>query len=145
MGVKKESLTAEQKLEIEKLRQFVARRRLSPVMNSTKWRAALDAVLAVPGYAPSFRAKLVTDQAEPGVDAWNPQVPGGLPLYNAIEWLEFNSWSFGSAPKGAAPKDRGVPGKLPGYGEALREALKAAGIPLAESPTGVRITGYVKT
>lgn len=138
MGVKKESLSKEQKQELERLRQFVARRRLTPVMNGTKWRAALDAVLAIPGYVPSFRTRLVADQADPPADAWNPQVPAGLPLYNAIEWLEFNPLSF------AGPGAGGGRGKRPGFGEALRAALEGAGIPLAESPTGVRIVGYVK-
>jgi hypothetical protein len=137
MGVKKESLTGEQKQEIERLRQFVARRRLSPLMNSTKWRAALDAVLALPGYVPSFRLKLVTDPADPPPGAWDPRLPAGLPLYNAIEWLEFNPASF-SAPMAGK-------GKPAGYGEALRAALKAAGVPLAESPTGIRIACYAKS
>jgi hypothetical protein len=137
MGVKKESLTAGQKQEIDRLRQFVARRRLTPIMNSTKWRAALDAVLAIPGYVPSFRLKRVTDPADPPPGNWDPKVPGGLPLYNAIEWLEFNPASFSAAPKAG-------PGKPAGYGEALRAALEAAGIPLAESPTGIRIACYVK-
>jgi hypothetical protein len=138
MGVKKDSLTAEQKAEVERLRQFVARRRLSPTMNSTKWRAALDAVLAVPGYAPSFRCRLVTDQADPG-PGWNGDVPGGLPLYNAIEWLEFNPLSRSDAPPQKGAKDR-----RPSFAEALRAALQGAGIPLADSPSGVRIQAYVK-
>jgi hypothetical protein len=139
VGVKKESLSAEQKQEVERLRQFVARRRLSPAMNSTKWRAALDAALAVPGYAPSFRCKLVTDQADPAAGAWNPSVPGGLPLYNAIEWLEFNPFSAGAGAPPKGGKDRRL-----SFAEPLRAALKAAGIPVAESPTGIRIQAYVK-
>lgn len=139
MGVKKDSLSAEQKQEVERLRQFVARRRLSPTMNSTKWRAALDAVLAVPGYVPSFRCRLVTDQADPAL-AWNPDMPAGLPLYNAIEWLEFSAQSHGASAPPNGGKDR-----RPSFEDALRSALKAAGIPMADSPTGVRIQAYVKT
>ncbi|MEO7958537.1 MAG: DUF6678 family protein, partial [Fibrobacteria bacterium] len=65
MGIKKDKLTDNQKKEIERLRLFVARNRLDARMNGTKWRAAIDAVMAIPGYTPSFRVKIVTDAAEP--------------------------------------------------------------------------------
>lgn len=46
MGIAKDKLTDARKQEVERLRQFVSRNRLDVKMNSTKWRAAIDAVLA---------------------------------------------------------------------------------------------------
>jgi hypothetical protein len=135
MGIQKDKLTDEQKKEIERLRQFVARNRLDARMNGTKWRAAIDAVMAIPGYTPSFRVKLVTDAAEPPAGAWDAAFPGGIPLYNSIEWLELH-------PAGNAAGNK--PGKA-GFREALRRDLTAAGIPIEETATGIRIIGFVRT
>ena len=43
MGIAKDKLTDEQKREVERLRQFVSRNKFNVLMNSTKWRAAIDA------------------------------------------------------------------------------------------------------
>lgn len=123
MGIAKDKLNDEQKKEIERLRNFVSRNRLNPRMNSTKWRAAIDAVAAVEGYAPVFRVKCI-DGGEPPV-AWSDAFPKGIPLYNAVEWLELNPVS--------GRKD---------FRAALRSALEKAGVPVAETPGGVRIIGY---
>lgn len=137
MGVQKDKLTQEQKQELERLRNFVSRNGLSTQMNGTKWRKAIDAILAIPGYTPSFRTKLITDAAEPPENVWNLFFPAQIPLYNSIEWFELNS-KTGPAPTGPG-KDR-----RPDFAEALRSALAEAGIPMAESRTGVRIVGYSK-
>jgi hypothetical protein len=137
MGIQKDKLTEAQKAEIERLRQFVSRNRLTTRMNSTKWRAAIDAVAAVPGYRPLFRLKLVTEKDEPA-ETWSAAFPGGLPLYNAIEWLELNAW--GEPSPGAPPK-----GKRPDFRAPLKQALEAAGAPIAETPQGVRIAAYERS
>lgn len=140
MGIQKDKLTDEQKKEIERLRQFVARNRLDARMNGTKWRAAIDAVMAIPGYAPSFRVKLVTDTAQPPAGAWNTAFPGGIPLYNSIEWLELHP--SGNVAGSAAGK---AGFREAGFREALRRDLTAAGIPIEETATGIRIIGFVRT
>jgi hypothetical protein len=140
MGIQKDKLTDEQKKEIERLRQFVARNRLDARMNGTKWRAAIDAVMAIPGYTPSFRVKLVTDAAEPPAGAWDAAFPGGVPLYNSIEWLELHPAgnTVGNKAGKAGSRDAG-------FREALRRELTAAGIPIEETATGIRIIGFVRT
>lgn len=135
MGIQKDKLTQEQKQELERLRNFVSRNGLSTQMNGTKWRAAIDAILAVPGYQASFRVKIITEAAEPPENQWNPSFPAQIPLYNAIEWLELNP-RMGPPPAGPG-KDR-----RPDFTEALRNALAESRIPLADSRTGVRIIGY---
>src|SRR3954463_4202370 len=89
MGIAKDKLTEEQKREVERLRQFVSRNRLDVLMNSTKWRAAIDAVAGIAGYAAPYRVGGVTDPEDPPL-AWSTGFPAGLPLYNAIEWIELN-------------------------------------------------------
>lgn len=137
MGIQKDKLTNGQKAEIERLRQFVARNRLDARMNGTKWRAAIDAVMGIEGYVPSFRVKSVTDAVEPPAAAWDAAFPAHVPLYNSIEWLELcprnpNAWN-GSKAK---PVD---------FREALKRELTQAGIPIEDAPGGIRIIGFTRT
>ena len=136
MGIAKDKLTEEQKKELERLRQFVSRNRLSSRMNGTKWRAAIDAITAIQGYRASFRYRSVTSAEDPAAQAWDEAFPRNIPLYNSIEWLELNVRSADAPP--------GKPGKQAkgDFREALKAALGAAGIPIAESAQGVRIMGY---
>jgi hypothetical protein len=134
MGIQKDKLTEEQKKEIERLRSFVSRNRLSSLMNGTKWRAAIDAIQGIEGYRASFRFRGITDADDPPADRWDEAFPQNIPLYNSIEWLELNARSAG-----AAPKD-----KKADFREAVKRALSAAGVPIAESGTGVRIVGYTR-
>jgi hypothetical protein len=123
MGIQKDKLSEEQKKEVERLRNFVSRNRLSPQMNGTKWRAAIDAIQNIPGYAASFRVKCVTDAQDPSEKVWDEAFPKNIPLYNAIEWLEFN------------PK---------GFREDITRELTAARIPITGSKDGIRIIGYAR-
>lgn len=136
MGIQKDKLSEDQKKEIERLRNFVARNRLEARMNGTRWRAAIDAILGVPGYRASFRIKRVTDAAEPP-GLWEGDFPGGIPLYNSIEWLELNP----RAPAAPAPPRRGGGAD---FGQAIREGLAAAKIPFEENRGAIRIVGYVR-
>jgi hypothetical protein len=126
MGVAKDKLNEEQKREVERLRQFVARNRLDALMNSTKWRAAIDAVSGIEGYPAPFRVRRITDAQDPPL-AWGPGFPEGLPLYNSIEWVELNP----------RPDPKGRDFTLP-----LKGALEAAGVPIALEKTGLRILGH---
>lgn len=138
MGIAKDKLTDAQKQEVERLRQFVSRNRLDVKMNSTKWRAAIDAVLAVEGYLPRYRLRLVTDPADPPEGVWRDGFPQGLPLYNAIEWLELD-------PRGAAPLPGAAgKGRRPDFRRVLTETLAAAGIPVADLPGGIRIVAHTR-
>jgi hypothetical protein len=138
MGIQKDKLTEDQKKEIERLRQFVARNRLDARMNGTKWRAAIDAVMGIAEYRPSFRVKCVTDAVEPPAGAWDGDFPGHIPLYNSIEWLELNPQA--GPPPGAGRKD-----KRADFREALKKELGAAGIPIEETASGIRIIGYSRS
>lgn len=135
MGIAKDKLTEEQKREVEQLRQFVARNRLTGRINSTQWRAAIDAVAAVEGYVPAYRLKKVTDVAEPPAEGWLGGFPAGLPLYNSIEWLDLRG--LVELPGPGKPRDR-----RKDFGPALKQALEAARIPVAEVPGGIRILAY---
>ena len=135
MGIKKDKLTEAQKQEVERLRNFVSRNRLTPLMNSSKWRAAIDAVQAVAGYAPSFRCRRITDLADPPEGQWDTAFPANIPLYNSIEWLELNP--LVGHPPAAGKKDR-----REDFAPSLKRELAAVGIPLVESKTGVRIMAY---
>lgn len=165
MGIQKDKLTNDQKAEIERLRQFVARNRLDARMNGTKWRAAIDAVTGIEGYVPSFRVKAVTDAVDPPASAWDAAFPGNVPLYNSIEWLELCAHNrsagagtgAGSGAGGGAKRDAGAGGagknqpwsgargRLPDYRDALKSALTAAGIPIEESEGGIRIIGFTRS
>jgi hypothetical protein len=149
MGIQKDKLTDEQKKEIERLRQFVARNRLEARMNGTKWRAAIDAVMAIPGYTPSFRVKIVTDAEEPPKGAWDAAFPDRIPLYNSIEWLELNPAGSpvpgASAAKPSGGRKGGQDLREAGFKEALRRELVAIGIPIEETATGIRIIGFMRT
>jgi hypothetical protein len=136
MGIAKDKLTDDQKREVERLRQFVSRNRFIVRMNSTKWRAAIDAVVAIPGLgSPEYRVKAVTDVADPAPGRWTPGFPAGLPLYNAIEWVELRS-------KVEGPWDLETQSRRKDFGGAIRDALKAADIPHEDGPEGVRILGH---
>jgi uncharacterized protein DUF6678 len=156
MGIQKDKLTNGQKVEIERLRQFVARNRLDARMNGTKWRAAIDAVAGIEGYVPSFRVKAVTDAEEPSAAVWDAAFPGNIPLYNSIEWLELCPGNpaggaaaggperAGSAGSAGDPSWSGGKGKRADFREALKRALTAAGIPIEESAGGIRIIGFTR-
>ena len=137
MGIQKDKLTEDQKKEIERLRQFVSRNRLNAHMNSTKWRAAIDAIQAIPGYRAAFRVKRITDANEPPANVWDTAFPGNIPLYNSIEWLELNPHAEPIAVPGARPKRMD-------FSEALKRELDAAHIPVMESGTGIRIVAHTR-
>ena len=151
MGIAKDKITEEMKKEIERLRQFTSRNRFDARMNSTKWRAAIDAVSALEGYAPAFRIKAVTDLVDPATGAWDAAFPGNIPLYNSIEWLELHPSGAAAIGAGAGAHAGGNPGgnsggkiKRADFRAALRQALEAAGIPIEDAATGIRIIGYVR-
>lgn len=132
MGIAKDKLSDDQKKEVERLRQFVSRNRFNVLMNSTKWRAAIDAVSAIEGYGAPFRVRCVTDTQDPPAQ-WLQGFPAGLPLYNAIEWVELD-------PRPQAPGK----GKPRDFGERIKTALEAEGIPIAVEKTGIRILGHTR-
>ncbi len=132
MGIAKDKLSEEQKKEVERLRQFVSRNRFNVLMNSTKWRAAIDAVAAIPGYPAPYRIRCVTEVRDPPA-AWIQGFPEGLPLYNAIEWLELNPLVV--VPGKGKPRD---------FGADIQSALQAAGVPMAVEKTGIRILGHTR-
>ncbi|MEO6094379.1 MAG: DUF6678 family protein, partial [Fibrobacteria bacterium] len=123
--------------------------RLDARMNGTKWRAAIDAVMAIPGYTPSFRVKIVTDAAEPPAGAWDTAFPDRIPLYNSIEWLELNP--AGNPVQGTSDAKlsggmkRGTDIREAGFRDALRRGLNGVGIPIEETATGIRIIGFSRT
>jgi hypothetical protein len=131
MGIAKDKLNEDQKKEVERLRQFVSRNRFNVLMNSTKWRAAIDAVAAIEGYPAPFRVRCVTDTQDPPAQ-WNQGFPAGLPLYNAIEWVELD------------PRPAAGGKKAPDFGDRIKVALEAAGIPLSVDKTGIRILGHTR-
>ncbi len=135
MAIPKDKLTEKQKQELERLRHFVARNRLSSRMNGTKWRAAIDAVLGLEGYRPSFRYKALMAAADPPEAQWDEGFPANIPLYNSMEWLELNALSAGIPRKD----------KRGDFRQALLRALEAARVPVLESAAGVRIIGYSGT
>lgn len=138
MGIAKDKLTEEQKREVERLRQFVSRNRITVKMNSTLWRAAIDAVMAIPDMGqPEYKLKLITDTADPVPGRWSPGFPAGLPLYNAIEWVELRSKILGAW-------DAKTKGKVRDFGEAIRRALEAAEVPHEDGPEGIRILGHTR-
>jgi hypothetical protein len=136
MGIAKDKLTEEQKREVERLRQFVSRNRFTVRMNSTKWRAAIDAVMAIPEIGqPEYKVKLITDLADPAPGRWTPGFPAGLPLYNAIEWVELRTKVVGAW-------DASTQSKGKDFGPAIRKALEAAEIPHEDGMEGIRIIGH---
>lgn len=128
MGIAKDKLTEEQKREVERLRQFVSRNKFNVLMNSTRWRAAIDAVASVEGYPAPFRVRRVTDTQDPPA-AFSQGFPAGLPLYNAIEWVELD----------VKPDRKGRD-----FTADLKRALEAAGVPLAIGKMGLRILGHTR-
>ena len=135
MGIKKDKLSEEQKKEVERLRNYVARHRLVPRMSSTKWRAAIDAITGVDGYRARYRCKRL-EMPEPG-EQWSEGLEGGLPLYNSIEWLELNPMQV--VPGGIGFKDR-----KRDFKPALLSVLAAARIPVEERDGLLRIQAYSK-
>lgn len=136
MGMAKDKLNDEQKREVERLRQFVSRNRLVVRMNSTRWRAAIDAIAAVPGLVPpDFRVRLITDRPDADPGGWTGGFPAGLPLYNAIEWVELRARAAGGKDAKRAAAE---------FGRLVREALLAAGIPHEDGPEGIRIIGHAR-
>ncbi len=140
MAIAKDKLTEAQKQEVERLRQFATRNRYELKMNSTRWRAALDAILALPGYSLSYQCRCLTDPKDATSD-WKTDFPQGLPLYNAIEWLEVQ-WSqpSGSGKDIRLAFQRDFPAQL----RDLEAVLRTAGVPFQTQERGVRILGYVK-
>jgi hypothetical protein len=138
MGIAKDKLSEEQKREVERLRQFVSRNRITVRMNSTKWRAAIDAVIAIPDFGPpEYKVKLITDSVDPAPGGWIPGFPAGLPLYNAIEWVELRS-------KVAGAWDAKTRSKVRDFGETIRKSLEAVEVPCGEGPEGIRILGHTR-
>jgi hypothetical protein len=125
MGIAKDTLSKEQKQEIERLRQWTVRMGLTALMNSTKWRKAIDAVTeTLP--SPNYRVKLVQERHEPS--EWTAAFPAGLPLYNAIDWIEIDT----------ANK------KYASARETITHTWKAENIPHEMREGNMRLLGYAK-
>jgi hypothetical protein len=137
MGIQKDKLSDDQKKEVERLRQFATRNRFELQMNSTRWRVALDTLLAIEGYSLGYRVKCITDKQEPSTQ-WQMDFPQGLPLYNAIEWLEVECILPASA-------SRELRLALPGKVQKLAQAMEVARVPFTVLPKGVRIQGYARS
>jgi hypothetical protein len=137
LGIQKDKLSEDQKKEVERLRQFATRNRFELQMNSTRWRIAIDSVLAIEGYSLGYRVKCITDKQDPG-NPWQMDFPQGLPLYNAIEWLEVECVLSTSA-------SREMRLALPTTLQKLGQTLEAARVPFTVLPKGVRIQGYTRT
>lgn len=123
---------------MERLRQFVSRNRFTVRMNSTKWRAAIDAVMAIPDIGrPGYKVKLITDIGDPAPGSWAAGFPAGLPLYNAIEWVELRT-------RVAGPWNAKTKSKVRDFGEVIRKALEAAEVPHEVGSEGIRILGHTR-
>lgn len=141
MGIAKDKLNEAQKREVERLRQFATRNRFELKMNSTRWRAAIDAILAVEGFAIGYRCRCITDAQEPS-EEWQSDFPHGLPLYNAIEWLEVH-WV--SLPGAGREMRLALKAHLPERLKQLEANLKAENVPFQAIENGIRIVGYQRT
>jgi hypothetical protein len=126
MAIKKDKLNLEQKNELEQLRRFIVRQGLVPQMIGSDWRKVIDTVLAIPGYTALYRLRQVKDTQDPAPDNWSGPLPGGLPLYNFIEWLELST----------------RPDKKNDFRQNIIDTLTLAKIKFSETPTGIRISGY---
>jgi hypothetical protein len=72
-------MTSEQKKDNERLRRYIEREQLYPVMNETKWRETMKAMQSIEGFtARRLRVKCLRDP-EPPTTHWHVDFPNDFP------------------------------------------------------------------
>jgi len=120
--------TDEQRKDRERLGRYIVRHQLVSHMNDTKWRAAVQSLLAIP-FRPGFRVRCVRDAGDPP-PRWESSFPEHVPTFVHIEWLEINPMS-GEEP----PRD---------LSDAVTAALRAANVSFEQRDGAIRIVGYTR-
>jgi hypothetical protein len=83
-------LTDEQRESIRRLRRYIEREDLRPIMNTTKWREAIATLKSLqPAFPVRFRAKVVSSAEMP---TWDSSFPWHLPQpFFGVEWLDIQT------------------------------------------------------
>jgi hypothetical protein len=130
-------MTPEQKQDAERLRRYIEREQLGAVMSATKWREAVQALQAIPGFVVRFRVKTVRGP-EPPAGYWEGSFPWHLPQpYANIEWLDIH-------PVVRRPRGLLVPDEVTDFTEQVTCALRAVNVPFVQQGQIIRIQGYVR-
>ena len=130
-------MTPEQRQDAERLRRYIEREQLGLVMNATKWREAVQALQAIPGFVVRFRVKTVRGP-EPPAGHWEGGFPWHLPQpYAHIEWLDIN-------PVVQRPRGVLVPDEVMDFTEQVTRALRVVNVPFVQQGQIIRIQGYVR-
>jgi len=129
----------------QQIRDIVMRKKLSSVMNDTKWLELQQGIEDLP-FPPAYNEKLVQwDNAtfsfkdiekEPAYFGdWSIYWEEGLPIFFTIEWLEIR-------PKHRKDQGRLVPPKIIDETKEVISLLKKLNIPFEEENGTVTIYGY---
>ncbi len=130
-------MTPEQEKDNDRLRQYIEREQLYPVMNNTKWRKSIDALLSIEGFAVHFRVKCLRS-AEPSIDYWDGGFPEHIPYpFKVIEWLDIDPLMKIHRGKLVAPEIRDFTVKA-------MQALSSKNIPFVQIGKVIRINGYTR-
>lgn len=137
VALKKGCMTPEQKKNAERLRRYIEREQLYPVMNNTKWREAIDALVSIKGFAIHFRVKCLRG-AEPSMDYWGGSFPEHIPYpYKVIEWLDIDPLMKLHRGQLVAPEIRD-------FTEEVQQALSSKNVPFVQMGDVIRIYGYTR-
>jgi hypothetical protein len=129
-------MTTPQDEDERRFRRYVVRENLASLMNNTKWRAMIAAIESTSGYRPRFRVKCIQER-EPDADRWERSFPFHVPMFRAIEWIEFDP--LVRTPAGALTSDR-----CEDFGQQIESALARASVPFQRFGNAIRILGYVR-
>jgi hypothetical protein len=128
-------MTPDAEQAANQLRHYIERAGLGAVLNETQWRAAVQALQGIAGFAVRFRVKDVRGP-EPAPDQWDSSFPWHLPQpYASIEWLDID-------PVVRRPRGRLLPAASVDYREQIMCALRAVDVPFVEQGPAIRIQGY---
>lgn len=131
-------MTPEQKKNDERLRRYIEREQLYPVMNNTKWQETVDVLLSIKEFAVRFQVKCLR-AAEPSTNYWDGSFPEHIPYpYKTIEWLNIDPIVKLHRGRLIAPETRD-------FTKEVERALESKNIPFVRKKDVIRIYGYTRT
>lgn len=131
-------MTPEQEKDAVRLRRYIEREQLYPVMNNTKWREAIEVLVAIKDFQIRFRVKCLRDADDPPINHWDGSFPYHIPrLFKGVEWLDIDPLMKIHRGQLVAPEIRD-------FTAAVIQALNSKNVPFVQMGEVVRIYGYTR-
>ena len=131
-------MTPEQQKDADRLQRYIEREQLYPVMNNTKWREGIDALLSIEGFHVCFRVRCLRDANDPPMNYWDGSFPYHIPRpFKVIEWLDID-------PLMKIHRGHIVAPEIRDFTAEVIQALNSKNVPFVQIGDVIRIYGYTR-